>query len=139
MIRNDDNPEISLLPFLISPITEARGQVQFCQNLIANIFEKGESPCTREFPNVKIKRQLLDHYLKGISSITSQYVIYIIEIRSPNAFHDRYLIQTDDVVIEFSKNFKQYNMHTTSKLNKRKLNNPNHTWRRSPKMVFSFT
>ena len=105
MIRKEDNPENSVLPFLISPLTEARGQVQFCQNLIANLFEKGENPCTREFPDVKIKRQLLDHYLKGICSLTSQYGIYTIENRSPNAFHDRYLIQTDDVDIEFSKVF----------------------------------
>ena len=62
----------------------------------------------RIFPDVKIKRQLLDHYLKGICSLTSQYGIYTIEIRSPNAFHDRYLIQTDDVDIEFSKVFTQY-------------------------------
>ena len=92
MIRNEDNPGKSVLPFSISPLTEAREQVQFCQNLIANLFEKGESPCTREFPNVKIKRKLLDHYLKGICSLTSHYGIYKIEIRSQNAFHDRYLI-----------------------------------------------
>ena len=61
-----------------------------------------------EFPDVKIKRQLLDHYLKRICSLTSQYGIYTIEIRSPNAFNDRYLIQTDDVDIEFSKVFTQY-------------------------------
>ena len=30
------------------------------------------------------------------------------EIRSPNAFHDRYLIQTDDEDFEFSKIFTQY-------------------------------
>ena len=41
MIRNLDNPENSVLPFLISPLTEARGQAQFCQNLKANLFEKG--------------------------------------------------------------------------------------------------
>ena len=62
----------------------------------------------RIFPDVKMKRQLLDHYLKGICSLTSHYGIYTIEIRSPNAFHDRYLIQTDDVDIEFSKVFSQY-------------------------------
>ena len=107
MIRKEDNPENSVLPFLISPLTEARGQVQCCQNLIANLFEKGESPCTREFSDGKIKRQLLDHYLKGICSLTSQYGIYTKEIRSPNAFHDRYLIQTDDVNIETSKVFTQ--------------------------------
>ena len=101
MIRNGDNLEESVLPFLLHLLTEALGQVHFCQNLIANLFEKGESPCTREFPDVKIKRKLLDHYLKGISSLTSQNGIDTIEIKSPNAFHDKYLIQTDDVDIEF--------------------------------------
>ena len=71
MIRSEDNLEKSVLSFLINPLTEPRGQVQFCQNLIANLFEKGESPCTREFPDVKIKRQLFDHYLKSICSLTS--------------------------------------------------------------------
>ena len=55
-----------------------------------------------------MERQLPDYYLKGICSLTSQSRIYPIEIRSPNAFHDRYLIQTDDVDIEFSKVFTQY-------------------------------
>ena len=62
----------------------------------------------KKVPDLKIKRQLLDHYIKGICSLTSNYEIYTIKIRLPNAFHDRYLIQTDDVDIEFSKVFTQY-------------------------------
>ena len=108
MIPNEDNLESSVLPFLISPLTEPRGQIEFYQNLIANSFEKGESPCSREFPDVKIKRHLLDHYLKVICSLTSQHGIYTIEIRSSNAFQDRYSIQTGDVDVEFSKIFTQY-------------------------------
>ena len=54
------------------------------------------------------KRQLLDHYLKGICSLTSHFGIYTNEIISPNASHNRYLIQTDNVDIEFSKVFTQY-------------------------------
>ena len=57
--------------------------------------------------HVKLKRQLLDHYRKGMCSLKSQYGIYTIEIKSPNAFHDKYLIQTDDVGNEFSKVFTQ--------------------------------
>ena len=76
MIRNEENQENFLLPFLIHPQVEARGQVQFCQNSIANLFEEGDSPCTKEFPDVTIKRQLLDHYLKGICSLTLYYGIY---------------------------------------------------------------
>ena len=64
MIRKDENlKENSILPFLIHPQVEARGQVQFCQKLIVSLFEKGDSPCTKKLPDVKIKSQLLDHYL----------------------------------------------------------------------------
>ena len=70
MIRNEDKPENSVLLLLISPLTEPRGQIKFCQNLIINLFEKGESPCTKKFPDVKIKRQLFDqqmHFMTDIS------------------------------------------------------------------------
>ena len=55
-----------------------------------------------------IKRQLLDHYIKGMCSLISHFGIYTKEITSPNAFFDRHLIQTDDVDFEFSKVFTQY-------------------------------
>ena len=54
--RKDEN---SILPFLINSLTDDRGQTQFCLNLIANLFEKGISPCTAEFPEVRIKDKLL--------------------------------------------------------------------------------
>ena len=93
MFRNEEKrKENSNLPFLIGPLAEARGQKQFCQKLVANLIEKRDSPCTKEFPEVKIKRQLLDYYLKPICNLTQQYGIYTIEISSPNAFHGRYLI-----------------------------------------------
>ena len=41
-------------------------------------------------------------------SLTSQYGIYTTEIKSPNTFQYKYLIQTDDVDIEFSKVITQY-------------------------------
>ena len=108
MIRNEENLEDSRLPFLIHPQAEAQGQLQFCQSLITTLFEKGDSPCRKEFSDVKVKRQLLEHYLKSICSLTSQYGIYTKEINSPNAFHDKYLIQTDEVDIECSKIFTEY-------------------------------
>ena len=40
MIRNEDNLEDSVLPVLIHPLTDARGQVPFCQKLIATLFKK---------------------------------------------------------------------------------------------------
>ena len=46
--------------------------------------------------------------MKGICSLASVFGIYTIEIISPNASHNRYLIQTDDVDIEFSKFVTQY-------------------------------
>ena len=56
----------SILTFLINSLSDDRGQIQFfSQNLIANLFEKGISPCTAEFPEVKVKRKIIDHYLKG--------------------------------------------------------------------------
>ena len=36
----EKSEEISILLFLLNPLDENRGQVQFCQNLIANLFEK---------------------------------------------------------------------------------------------------
>ena len=81
---------------------------QFYQNLIANLFGKRVSPCTADFPVVKIKRQIVDHYLKGKCNLTQNYEIYTIEIHSPSRFHGRYLLQTDDVDIEFSKVFTEY-------------------------------
>ena len=77
MIRNEENQEeTSVLPFLMNPLAEIRGQVQFCQSFIATVFGKGDSQCTREFPEVKIKRQLLDHYLKGMGNIRQQNGLY---------------------------------------------------------------
>ena len=54
--------ENSVFPFLINSLTDDRGQIQFCNNLIANSFERGISPCKAEFPGKKIKRQFIDLY-----------------------------------------------------------------------------
>ena len=66
------------MPFFANQLTEDRGQTQFCQNLTANLFERGDSPCTKELPEVKIKRHFSDHFLKNICKITQQYGIYTI-------------------------------------------------------------
>ena len=109
MSQNEESEdEKSILPFLISSLTDDRGQKHFFQNLIANLFEKGTSPCTAEFPEVKIKRQIIDHHLKGICKLTQQKGIYTIETHSPSKFHGRYLLQTDDVDKEFSKVLTEY-------------------------------
>ena len=109
MSTNEENEdENSILPIIITSLTDDRGQTKFYQNLIAILFEKGISPCAAKFPEAKIKRQIFDHYLKGICTLSQQYGIYSIELRSPSKFHGKYLLQTDDVDIEFSKVFTEY-------------------------------
>ena len=109
MSQNEESEDAnSISPFIITSLTDDSGQTQFCQNLIAKLFERGISPCKAEFPEEKNKRQIIDHYLKGICNLTQQYGIYTIEIQSPSKFHGKYLIQTDDVDIEFSKVFTEY-------------------------------
>ena len=49
MIQNKDNPEISILPFLISSLSEPHGENKICKKSIVNLFEKGESPRTKKF------------------------------------------------------------------------------------------
>ena len=67
----------------------------------------------------KNQKKIIDHYLKGICNITQQYGMYTIEIKSTSNFHGRYLLQTDDLDIEFSKVLTEYKKkHTTSKLTK---------------------
>ena len=99
---------LNVLPFLLNSLTEDRGQIQFCTNLIANVFEQGISPCKAEFPEVKMKRQIIDHYLKGICNLTQPYGIYAIELSTESKFHKKHVIQIDDVDIGFSKVFAKY-------------------------------
>ena len=106
---SDEGPdENSVFPFLINSLTEDRGQVQFCKYLIANLFEQGTSPCKAEFAEIKIKRQIVDHYSKKICNLTPQYGIYTIELSTASKFHGKHVIQTDDLDIEFSKVFAEY-------------------------------
>ena len=65
-IQYDKNFEDdSLFTFAIHPQNDpARGQVQFSHNLITNLFEKVNNLCTQEFPEIRIRRQILDHYTK---------------------------------------------------------------------------
>ena len=72
------------------------------------MFEPGISSCKQEFPDVKIKRQIIEPYLKDICNLTQQYRIYTIEFSAPNTDHRKYIIQTDDIELEFSKVFIEY-------------------------------
>ena len=106
---SDESPdEDSVFPFIIILLTEDRGQTQFCHNRIAKIFEQGISPCKAEFPEIIIKRQIVDHYIKGICNLTQQYGIYTIELSATRNFDGKYVIQINDVDIEFSKAFTEH-------------------------------
>ena len=106
---SDKSPDKnSVFPFIKNSITEDRGQRIFCVNLIANVFKQGISPCKAEFPEVKIKRQIIDHYLEGICNLTQPHGIYTIEFSTESQYHSKHVIQTDDVDIEFSKIFTEY-------------------------------
>ena len=72
------------------------------------MFEPGISPCKAKFPDVKIKRQIIEHYLKDICNLTQQYGIYTIEFSTPNTAHRKYVTQTDDIELEFSRVFIEY-------------------------------
>ena len=97
----------AVFPFIINSLSD-RGQTRFCKNLLVNLFEPGISPCKSEFPDIKIKRQIIDHYLKDIWNLTQQYGIYTIEFSTPRTLHGKYVIQTDDFDLEFSKVFTEY-------------------------------
>ena len=106
--QSDESPdEETVFPFLIDSLDD-RGQTRFCKNLLVNLFEPGISPFKAEFPDVKIKRQINEHYLKDIYNLTQQYGVYTIEFSTPNTAHRKYVIQTDDIELEFSKVFIEY-------------------------------
>ena len=67
------------------------------------MFEPGISPC-----KAKIKRQIIEHYLKDIYNLTQQYGIYTLEFSTPRTAHNKYVIQTDDIYLEFSKVIIEY-------------------------------
>ena len=76
-----------------------------------NIFEQGISPCKAEFPEIKTKRQIVDHYIKEICNLTQQYGFYTIELSTTSKFHGKYVIQTDDV------DFQKYSQNTLKTYN----------------------
>ena len=103
--QSDESPEEeAVFPFIINSLSD-RGQTRFCKNLLVNLFEPGISPCKSEFPDIKIKRQIIEHYLKDICNLTQQNGIYTIEFSTPRKLHGKYVIQRDDFDLEFSKVF----------------------------------
>ena len=59
-------------------------------------------------PGCKSQRQIIEHYLKDICNLTQQYGNYTIEFSTPRTAHNKYVIQTDDIDLEFSKVFIEY-------------------------------
>ena len=106
--QNDESPdEEAVFPFVINSLND-RGQTRFCKNLLVNLFEPGISPCKSEFSDIKIKKQIIEHYLKEICNLTQQYGIYTIEISTPRTSRNKYVIQTDEIDLEFSNVFTEY-------------------------------
>ena len=106
--QSDNSPyDEEVYPFLIDA-PDNRGQHGFCKNLLVNFFEPGIRPCKAEFPDIKIKRQIIEYYLKDICNLTQQYGIYTIEFSTPNTNHRNYVIQTDDLELGFSKVILEY-------------------------------
>ena len=106
--QSDESPdEEAVFPFIINSLND-RGKTRFCKNLLVNLFKPGIGPCKSEFPDIKIKRQIIELYLRDICNLTQQYGIYTIEFSTPRTLHDKYVIQTDDIDLEFSKVFTEY-------------------------------
>ena len=100
--QSDESPdEEAVFPFFIDSLND-RGQTRFCKNLPVNLFEPGISPCKAEFPDKKIKRQIIEHYLKDICNLTQQYGIYTKEFSTPRTAHGKSVIQTNDIDLEFA-------------------------------------
>ena len=107
--QSDESPDENFVfPFLITSLTDDTGQKHFCNNLIANLFEHGISPCKAEFPEIKVKRQIIDHYSNVVCNLTQQKRIYTIKLSTATKFHGKFVIQTDDIDIEFSKVFTKH-------------------------------
>ena len=99
--QKDESPDKeAVFPFIINSLND-RGQTRFCKNLLLNLFEPGISPCKSKFPDIKNKRQTIEHYLKDIGNLTQQHGIYTIEFSTPRTLHGKYVIQTDDIDLEF--------------------------------------
>ena len=83
--------------------------------------KKRNSQCKQEFPEVRIKRQILDHYLKATCKITLYYGIFSIEIVSSKPNHTTHQIQTDVINIEISKVFTDYIKINNTKIHKKQI------------------
>ena len=59
--QSDESPdEEAVSPFVINFLND-RGQTRVCKKFFVNLFEPGISPCKSEFPDIKFKRQIIEH------------------------------------------------------------------------------
>ena len=72
------------------------------------MFEPGISPCKSEFPDIKIKRQIIEYYFKNICNLTQQNEFTPYNSAHQEHFMVKFVIQTDDIDFEFSKVFTEY-------------------------------
>ena len=128
MIQFDKNyADDSILLFIINPKSDwSRGPDLFCFNLLVICFQKRNSPCKQEFPEVKIRRQVLDHYLASKSNKASHYDILIIENVPPRTKVNQLTTTSNKnrwYRIRFLKNFYGiFEQYPTTKLTKSRLN-----------------
>ena len=86
-----------ILSFLL-PLIHKASSLEDKFNFATIYFKKEVVHANQNFPEVKIKRPILDHYLSGISSITSYYSIITIEILTPHPSNQPpHRMQTDDI------------------------------------------
>ena len=101
---NENFDDDSIRFFVIHPQSDrALGQMHCCHNSIASFFEKRNSPFKQEIPEIKTKKQTLDHYIKSICIITSYYGIFTIKKVPPQPNQTTHQIQTDDIDTKFQK------------------------------------
>ena len=64
--QSDDSPDDQEVYAFLIDSPDDRGQHDFCKKLLVNLFEPGISPCKADFLDVKVIRQISEHYLKDI-------------------------------------------------------------------------
>ena len=89
---------LSLIPL----VTRYENQYNLT-TLRKKLFPKRNNPCQQEFPKIKLKGQILDHSLQGISNITSKTAKLPSETQKCHTPSHR--IQTDDIELDLSQFF----------------------------------
>ena len=98
-----------ILPFVIHPQSDtAKDHVQFCHNFIVILFEKGNSPGEQDIHELKIRIQILDHYLPSISNITSPMINLLLKYYQTNHQNNNHTEYKQLIYNNTSQKFSQY-------------------------------